>query len=104
MRGCLPPGIKDPIVEARVKEIQTDIATTVPSMPDSWVSKKLKQFSEQDAKAKKEAEMKAMEVTWKKWKQVSLYKCRITISQKSHSNLVCSDPRRRAVQERCEDV
>jgi hypothetical protein len=103
MRGYLPSGAKDPLVETRIKEIQTDIATTVPSMPDSWVSKKLQQLSEQDEKAKKEAERKEMEVTWKKWKKVSLWNCRIRISQKSHFILVCFDPRRRAVQGKCED-
>jgi hypothetical protein len=52
MRGHLPPGKEDPWVETRIKEIQTDMATMVPSMPDSWVSEKLKQLSEQDEKAK----------------------------------------------------
>lgn len=71
MRDHLPPGAKDPWVESRIKEIQTDIATTVPSMPDRWLSNKLQQLSEQDEKAKKEAERKETEATWKKWKKVS---------------------------------
>ncbi|KAJ5263218.1 hypothetical protein N7478_010823 [Penicillium angulare] len=72
MRRLLPPGEKDPWTEARIKEIQTGIATTVPSMPDSWVSKKLQQLAEQDKKAKKEAEGNGMKATWKKWKKAKL--------------------------------
>ncbi|KAJ6000758.1 hypothetical protein N7481_001167 [Penicillium waksmanii] len=91
MRRRLPDGFKDPFIDDRIKAIQTEIATTVPSMPESWSSKKLQQLSENEEKAKKEAERKEMELTWKKWKQYVL--ARDVERSKKSVKLYENDPR-----------
>lgn len=76
VRARLPPGAEIDWFKARIKDIQTEMAETMPEMPDSWLSKRIQQLSKQAEKVKKEAEKEDVKAVWKKCQKVSLCKCR----------------------------